>query len=137
MKFWSVDKMFTVLKSINVLKYLVPAALAFMLGFYLAETVTTKIYSKQQTKLKEEHKLIVDSLQARITSLVQEQNSLADKLNATSSALAEANITASAADKADSHKALVRYKEKIVLVKQSCVLSDPGLDFIKDNIVGK
>lgn len=129
--------MFTILNSINVLKYLVPAALAFMLGFYLAETVTTKIYSTQQAKLKAEHKVVLEALQARITSLVEEQNSLSDKLNATSSALAAANVTASAEDKSDSQKALVRYKEKIVLVKQPCVLSSPGLDYIKDNIVGK
>jgi hypothetical protein len=123
--------------SINVIKYLVPAALGFMLGFYLAENVTTKVYSKQIEDINTKHELVVKDLETRIKTLIENENALADKLNAASSALAEANLAASASSRLDTQKALVKYKNKIVLVDKPCTLSAPSIEYIKDNIAGK
>ena len=123
--------------SINVIKYLVPLALGFILGFYLAESVTTKIYTARITELNSKHKATTDDLSLRLTKLVEEQNTIADKLNATSIALAESNASLTSTSRTETQKALVKYKDKIVLVDKQCNLSNPGLEYIRDNITGK
>jgi hypothetical protein len=125
------------LTSINVLKYIIPLFLGFMIGFYLAEHVTTRIYNVQQDKLKLEYTAQISELQSKLTKVIEDQNTATDVLNSTSSALAEANRKLSAKSVSEDQKAIIKYKDKVVLVKETCKLSDPGLEYIREHITGK
>ena len=125
------------LTSINVLKYIIPLFLGFMIGFYLAEHVTTRIYTAQQDKLKSEYTAQISELQSKLTKVIEDQNTATDVLNSTSSALAEANRKLSAKSVTEDQKAIIKYKDKVVLVKETCKLSDPGLEYIREHITGK
>lgn len=129
--------MFSLPFNINVLRYLVPLALGFILGFYLAESVTTKIYTTQQAKLVEKHKAELYEVQQALARTISEQNTLADKLKATSAALAEQTAKDTKNSALESQRAIIKYKEKLVLVPQPCKISSPGLEYIRDNITGK
>ena len=125
------------LTSINVLKYLVPSCLAFMLGFYLAESVTTRVYSSQIAKLNAAHSKDISALQTRLTSIIEEQNIVANTINTTSSVLASKNADSVAKSTAEETKAIVRYKDRVVVVHQPCNISSPALDYIRENVIGQ
>lgn len=125
------------LTSINVLKYLVPSCLAFILGFYLAESVTTRVYSSQIAKLNAAHSKDISALQTRLTSIIEEQNTAANTINTTSSVLASKNADSVSKSTAEETKAIVRYKDRVVVVHQPCNLSSPALDYIRENVIGQ
>lgn len=129
--------MFSALTSINVLKYLVPSCLAFMLGFYLAESVTTKVYSIQIEKLNAKHAVELSTLQKRLTELIEAQNTTATNLNTTSNVLDSKNTEVLGRSTSETTKALIKYKDRLVIVNQPCKLSDPGIEYIRDHIIGK
>lgn len=128
--------MFSNITAINFIKYLVPLFLGFLLGFYLAEHVTTKIHVAQYKNLKSECDTTTLQLQTKLTSLIESQNSIANTLNSTSSVLAQVTSDVVAKETALEQKALIKYRDKIVLVKEPCKLSEPGLDYIKEHVTG-
>lgn len=129
--------MLSYILSINVLKYLVPSCLAFMLGFYLAETVTSKVYSAQVDKLNAKHKTEIDTLQSRLTEIIENQNTVATRLNTTSDILADKNTKILVDTSLSSAKAIIKYMDRIVMVNAPCKISEPGLEYIRDTIIGE
>lgn len=129
--------MFSALTSINVLKYLIPSCLAFMLGFYLAENVTTKVYSIQIEKLNTKHTVELSTLQKRLTELIEAQNTTATNLNTTSNVLDSKNTEVLGRSTSETTRALIKYKDRLVLVSQPCKLSDPSIEYIRDHVIGK
>lgn len=124
--------MFSILSTVNVLKYIVPCFLGFLLGFYLAEHVTTKVHTTRINELKND----CAQVQSKLATVIDSQNTTASILNSTSAALAQMSADSVTKDKVTDQKALIKYRDKIVIVKDSCKLSEPGLDYIKEHVTG-